>query len=90
MCASQVVCLERQIEADLSLFPSENVFPLDYNAMSEGAIGDLAERLGFTRKSEAKCPPFRRDDRSALDPVERDVLESALNNALSNKESCLD
>lgn len=61
MCAAQVYFLEKQIEEDLALFPSENIREVHYQNFSESLIHELGEWIGAGRRSGAKLPNFRSD-----------------------------
>lgn len=74
MCAAQVYYLERQIEEDLALFPSENVQEIHYQEFNEALIHRLGKWLGVRPRVGGHIPEFQHDDPKALSLQERETL----------------
>lgn len=66
MCVAQVLLLEKQIEEDLNLFDSKNVYNLHYDELSEEEIVNISMWLKIKQKKGAVIPTFLKDDLSNL------------------------
>lgn len=76
MCAAQVYYLEKQIEQDLTLFPSENVMRVHYQELKGETIHRLGRWIGVKRRANAKMPEFHNDSISNLSSDEYELLNS--------------
>jgi hypothetical protein len=61
MVAAQVDLLGSQIEADLMLFPRENVMEINFNEFSLETIHRVGEFIGASMRPGGRVPSFRRD-----------------------------
>lgn len=74
MCAAQVYYLEKQIEDDLSLFPSKNVQEVHYNELEEHLIHDIGAWAEAKPRVKASIPTFKKDNLDQLTSLELNDL----------------
>ncbi|MDA6067156.1 sulfotransferase [Idiomarina abyssalis] len=87
MCAAQVYYLEKQIEADIKLFPACNVRSIHYQELSEHLLADLANWLGVESRPQGSIPQFKQDDIKNLDKVELEHLSNLVSQYEFTRES---
>ena len=71
MCAAQVYFLEKQIEEDLALFPSENVKEIHLSELSANLAQTLAGWMEVANRPGGMLPEFKQD---SVDSLDRDEL----------------
>ncbi|WP_375170184.1 sulfotransferase [Marinobacter sp.] len=86
MCMAQVFSLEKQIEQDLKLFPSDNVREVFYQNMSASMIQDLGKWIGVDMKPQAEMPVFRQDSLEGLAEQDLEKLSQLAAKYPFNKE----
>lgn len=86
MCMAQVYSLEKQIEQDLRLFPSDNVREVFYQNMSASMIQDLGEWIGVDMKPQAEMPVFHEDSLERLAEQDLEKLSQLAAKYPFNKE----
>jgi hypothetical protein len=78
MAAAQVFYLEKQINADLGLFISENIREIHYRDLSPELIHSLGKWIGSKPRNRVVFPDFRKDNLDQLGHSELKDLDEAV------------
>lgn len=78
MSAAQVFHLEKQIIADLALFPTENIREIHYRDLSPELIHSIGVWIGLKRRPDGVLPEFNKDNLDQLKDSELMMLDEAV------------
>jgi len=74
----QIFYLEKQIAEDLSLFPKENIYEVNYTDLSQQTITDLIGELGLQPRAQFQNPKIKLNEKLSLPEQEVQLIQNEI------------